>query len=258
LAAATAIPVIGLLSDGQGWKQTAPRCRTVLTFTAGDWLGHVDAFDAAMLGIVEAHRACRVFHAYEVHGSPDDRAARAQATGAATGWVPAPYGPAYSRDARGIGDERALPYLKDVLAHALQSASDRDLVVFTNDDIGLPPGIDAIIRDRLSKAVMLTGRRTDASDPGHVGRDLVAFQAGWLRLNLAQIPDFILGAPAWDLWMAREARRLCGVAWTIATSASECLMCELPSGTVLHEAHVAHWAGHQESPACRWNTERAK
>jgi len=253
LAAATLTPTVALLSDGGGWKQTSPRCNCVLKFTAGEWQSNVDAFDAAMMDWIVAYRTRKVVHTFERHPTKDPRIARAQATWGRDGWVLAPY-EKYARNARSeIGDPRELPYLRDVLAHGLRVAGPRDYLVFTNDDNGLADTADAEVRRVLGRAVMATGRRSAPEDPGHIGRDLLAFRADWLRNNIELVPDFILGAPEWDLWAAAQARKLAGLTWTTETSAVDAPMCEVAIGTVLHEAHAAHWSGHQQEPASLHN-----
>lgn len=266
LAAATGVPTVALLSSIGPWNRTTPRCQCPLAFPSNQWRSFMpDVHEVVLsrfLGVP------RVIHAFDQRDVSIPRVERAQSSWGELGWVQAPYGRAkYRRSAKDIGDARELPFLRDVLANALEVASDRDFIVFTNDDITLRPSVDSDVRRLLAKAVMVTGRRVDVSEGGrpvggqHPGRDLVAFRAGWLRLNLGSIPDFILGASKWDIWAAAHARRLCGIA-----SADEARRmigilhsrnsgpvldspaCEIQNG-VLHEAHTGTWTLDEKSPS---------
>lgn len=264
LAAATRIPVIALLSDGGEWRRSAPRCSVVASFPTNEWKESRDLVVSGIERMIASSLESVVLHAYEVHDT-SDRAKRAQQTWASTGWTPAPY-EKYLRTAKDIGDRRDLPYLKDVLSNALASASDGDIVVFTNDDIILHPDCAVELERLMSKVTCASSRRIDLKDPfdssrsredyakldnRHVGRDLFAFRADWLRDHISEIPDFILGASAWDLCLAAMVRNYGGCEWSIRTSASDCLSCELPLGLVLHESHSPKWgdSDNQNSPS---------
>ncbi len=270
LAAATGVPTIALLSSIGPWNQTTPRCQCSLGFPSNQWRTRMEDVHETILSFLGEPR---IIHAFDRRENSPPRVERAQSSWGALGWVPAPYGRAlYKRSAASLGDARELPFLRDVLANALESATDRDYVVFTNDDITLRPEIDPELRRLLSKAVMVTGRRVDVDEGGnavvkqHPGRDLVAFRAGWLRVNLGSIPDFILGASMWDLWAASHARKLCGIASAdearrlvgiIHPKNSGPLLdspaCELRSGTMLHEIHTGTWTLDEKSPSERHN-----
>lgn len=266
LAAATSVDTIALLSAIGPWNQSTPRCRCPLAFPCDQWQTRIGDIHETILAMTKRPR---VIHAFDRRLTSNPRIDRAQASWGGLGWTPAPYSEdRYRRSAKDIGDARALPYLRDVLANALESADDRDFIVFTNDDITLTPETDLEVRRLLSKAVMVTGRRTEIGGPPvvHPGRDLVAFRAGWLRVNLRSIPDFILGASMWDLWAAARARQLCGVATAdearrligvVVSSNSGPMLdspaCEMPSGTVRHEAHVGTWTMDPLSPSEKHN-----
>lgn len=245
LAGASTAPTIALLSPAGPWRQTGERQPWLLSFPCNEWRSNVSRLNSTLLEIAE--RPQRIIHAFEWHQTTDPRVARAQATWQRLPWFQVPYRD-YARDARQIGDKRALPYLRDVLAAALEHATDSDLVVLTNDDVGLAPELDRIIRDRMRNIQVATGRRVDIPSKRmpHAGRDIAVFRASWLRRNLPTIPDFILGASEWDLWAAAEANRLVGRRWAMRTSTID-QVAEIPTGHVSHETHTAVWTTGQNS-----------
>jgi len=261
LAAATSVDTIALLSAIGPWNQSTPRCRCPLAFPCDQWQTRIGDIHETILAMTKRPR---IIHAFDRRGTQNPRIERAQASWRALDWVGAPYSEArYKRSAKDLGDARALPYLKDVLANALEHAEDRDYIVFTNDDITLTRETDREVRRLLAKAVMVTGRRTEIGGDRktHPGRDLVAFRAGWLRMNMRSVPDFLLGASMWDLWAAARARQLCGIATAdgarrligvIVDKGSPMLdspACEMPRGTVQHEPHVGTWTLDEASPS---------
>jgi hypothetical protein len=263
LAAATSVPTVALLSAIGPWNQTTPRCNCRLGFPSNQWRSRMADVDEAIISFLGRPR---VIHAFDKRPESNPRIDRAQASWGVTGWIPAPYSEnRYRRSAASIGDARNLPFLRDVLANALESAEDRDFIVYTNDDITLTPETDAEVRKLLGRAVMITGRRVEIGKENHIhyGRDLIAFRAGWLRVNIDSIPDFILGASQWDLWAACKARLLCGIGGVdearrmigiVCPKSREFEVfdspsCEMKRGTVLHEPHTGTWTLDEESPS---------
>lgn len=258
LAGATTIPVVALLSYAGGWRMTAPRCRCVASCRSDKWKENWDRINEAIHGVLGRRR--RIIHAFESHHTDDSRIPAARKTWESIwercGWVPSEYSQ-YVRDAREIGDHRDLPYLKDCLAKALSTATDDDIILFTNDDIILHPDTDAEVRRLMRTNCMISSRRIDVTgfpdlslpvsrlaemDTHHFGRDLVAWRASWLRENFSEIPDFILGASEWDLWAAAMARKQCGIDWIMPASPHTCPTCEPAVGHVLHVIHDSQWS----------------
>jgi len=56
------------------------------------------------------------------------------------------------------------------------------------------------------------------------------------------IPDFIIGAPYWDIWMAAYMRLYKGFRLNSLNSLYDNLPgCELPDGLIIHQAHMSKW-----------------
>lgn len=168
----------------------------------------------------------------------------------------------FPRDSRDIGDNRALPYLKDVLDVALRQAGPDDAIMFTNDDTVMHPDVIPAIRERLGKQptfcsfrvnyfkgqtpnlkspVATSGRPSGPAIDDDIGRDLFVFTVAWLRQYWDSIPDFILGELEWDLILALMIRKHYGLPASGKTIGKLQPACELPKGYVWHERHDRAW-----------------
>lgn len=201
-----------------------------------------------------------VFHVVDVHGS-DARHHLAQATWSAAyaeGMTPMHFrgGPRNAKDE--LGDPRPLPFLKDVLWSAIPAdATDRggDIIVWTNGDIGLKPGIAAAIREHVSKHQAASMRRTESNGHGHPGRDLFAFTVDWLHEHWDEIPDYVLGAPAFDLGLVAMIRKFHGLPFSLKQCAVDVAPADMTPGFALHESHAPEWqVDNMDSvPSVKWN-----
>lgn len=253
LAAASAVPVVSLLSGNGGWYRSKPRCRNLLSVDASDWRHSMQQIAEALNGL----RTGKVIHVFERHGELNVRERAAQSTWEKTGWVLKPFDK-YPRDARSIGDKRDLPFMRDCLEHGLRDASDADTIVLTNSDVSIGSEVQSELARIMARGVVATCRRVDVGPAPndtprlHTGRDLLAFRAGWLRRHLSQIPDFILGASQWDSWATQFSRRLVGAAPQISENAfghvPDCEVNPTLQG-VTHVRHRAYWLQNQNAPS---------
>ena len=172
--------------------------------------------------------------------------------------IPVPYVSKLRTADKEIGDPRDLPYLKDCLKNALQKAGPEDIILWTNDDNWLHPEITDLIRMHVSLYDVCTSRRCEVTNllhtkaspedykavhHGHIGRDLFACKASWLQHNWDSIPDFILGASAFDLILAYIVREYHGVTLRQSSSLDENVFpAELPLGYVAHVKHDNYWS----------------
>lgn len=170
-------------------------------------------------------------------------------------FIPAHY-TTYLRDARSIGSSRELPFLKDVLSHAMNNASDEDIICFTNDDIHLHPELPTALDFYVSVYGAVCSQRCDfkmkvpvGSSPDevarrggkHLGRDLFAFTKEWLEENWGNIPDFIIGASDFDLCLAAMIRLKRGISTDRKNIVENYFPSELPRGYISHIEHKAKW-----------------
>jgi hypothetical protein len=206
----------------------------------------------------------RLFHAVERHEEPMNADFRRKVAARSSwdalynekGVVPCHFWK-YPRTALDIGDSRALPYIKDVLANAMNQAMDDDVIFWTNDDNWIHPELP----DKLLLQVALHGcccsQRCEFKTPipnavqpvdfyarmgmNHMGRDLFAFTKRWLADKWDEVPDFILGASDFDLALAAMIRLEFGIESTRANMETAIPPAELDRGYVSHVYHPPHW-----------------
>lgn len=199
-----------------------------------------------------------LYHAVDV-GFVNDRVQRAMLTWDAVGLTPA-HTTAYKRDAKtALGDPRSLPFLKDVLWQAIPTdARDRgdDIVVWTNADIALHSVAQTLIREHVGRYGAAAMRRTESNGKGHPGRDLFAFKVDWLHEHWDEIPDYVLGAPVFDLGLVALIRKFHGLPPLSLKSLKDDLHpADMPAGLALHESHEPAWGGAQNSPSEQHNKQ---
>lgn len=183
----------------------------------------------------------------------------------------------YPRDAKSLGDKRALPFLKDVLIPAMTKArDDDDVILWTNDDTILHPKVLEALEEKLARVDAVGSFRVnfDKIEPGifetapntlaqrgkpDLGRDLFAFKKRWLVKRWFELPDFILGELEFDLVLAALIRRDAGVFTTKLNRDQLVSACEIERGYVLHENHERAWVseGAKNSAAKMWNRDLA-
>lgn len=165
----------------------------------------------------------------------------------------------YRRTARTeLNDPRELPFLKDIIGEALKRSTDEnDVIAWGNSDVGLKPGFVEAISGAVRKFGITTMRRTESNGQPHMGRDVFAFTAGWLRANWEEFPDYVLGSPAFDLGVAAMARVHCGFTepTTMANLKDDWFPADAMPGYALHESHQSEWLlpGHHAMASVRWN-----
>ncbi len=172
--------------------------------------------------------------------------------------VPAHYWE-YERDATGMEDRRRLPYLKDVLANGLKQARDCDIIMWTNDDVILHPDLPDELEWHISLYQACTSHRCEfhyhpmpplasapkvfaAAKDNHMGRDLFAFSVPWLKKYIDAIPDFLLGASDFDLFMAAFIRHQKGYLSTKKNFYDVIPCADLRRGYVIHQWHEPAWS----------------
>jgi hypothetical protein len=273
LAAASDIPVIALVNDID-WLATIPRCNCVYRVRYCDAVQNFAVVNMTIDNLAKVKRCAirppkpfvkpkrRIVHAVEWHPelADDPRKSKARESWKALyaqGVIQTPYA-VYKRNSGELGCRRSLPFLKDVLAHGLASADDpNDIVFWTNDDNILHPRLPLALEMHLSIFDACTSQRREFSKPypttpvtpdevvamseDHLGRDLFAATAGWLRRYWNEIPDFLLGVPVFDLCLAAMVRSKRGFKTDRNNIATNYAPCELRLGYVSHERHPSFW-----------------
>ena len=235
--------------------------------------------DSTLIPLLRARREgeAKIVHVVECHEPMDDRTRRAMAS-----WEPLQSDDwrtigvwKYPRNSKSIGDERALPMLRDLLQIGMGACTkDNDIVCLTNGDnllhVTLPDMLAAAMKDVpaiCSFRLNVTSIPRMNTDPKALmrigkpdfGRDLFAFRRWWLVKNWELIPDMFLGEWEWDIIMALLIRRSNGV----PIGDKSALNCgdsrsELPLGYVLHEVHERKWMSQAAlTMPAKWHNQRA-
>lgn len=202
----------------------------------------------------------RIFHAYDPCGT-EPRHLKAKASWKALyepeGIIGRPF-PRGGRDAKlTVKDPRPLPYLKDIIEAGIpDGALDTDIVLWGNSDLGFAPGIGAMLRSHIGQHQCAAMRRTESNGRGHPGRDLVAFTVGWWRENGGKFPDYIIGAPIFDLGIVALFRRFHNLpALTLKGLDDDLHPADMAPGYALHESHEPEWQVPRVDsvPSVKWN-----
>lgn len=234
LARASRVPVVALTNE-KPWLGSVPPPTTVAHFKYDATVGEV--VDAAAPFLKDAETR-NLIHVTDIHGH-SERHKRARAS-----WeIPILTMQTYPRTSTTIGDNRCLPYLKDLLSHGMAAVkSDRDIILWTNDDIGYAQELPGWCASHVG----FWGAASMRRNTPHMGRDLFAFTRGWLRKHWAQIPDFLLAAPYWDIVLAAIIRQARGINSTKENMELDFFPCETAHRYALHEDHPSSWAGKNE------------
>jgi hypothetical protein len=297
LAADLDIPVVAIVNDCDcfgKWMRTEPRYKPVLQLDYSEAMAHVDEIDAAIDAsdrkaiarwkkrppVMPETTPRRFFHAVEIHDDRGQEEAHRKVVARKSwdylykekGLIPCHY-TTFERTAQSIGDERPLPFLRDVLKQAMDKANDEDVIVMSNDDVMFQTGLIEAVGLMVNVWGSCTAMRTDfktetAPDPNmapediaakgerHLGRDMFAATKSWLVTNWDEIGDFILGAQLWDLAIAALVRSKVGHKLNRKNMHELVTCAELPNGYVYHQHHQPLWAKMPSmNPAHKHNSE---
>jgi hypothetical protein len=131
------------------------------------------------------------------------------------GVIPAPVAlEELSRSSKDVGDERELPFIKDMIELCIERHNP-DIIIFTNSDICFTSDIARKIDEKISSCGLCFSQRFNfdfidkeiapenlatGSRALH-GYDLFVFSPSWYESVKYLIPDYILGGDVWDMNM---------------------------------------------------------
>jgi hypothetical protein len=244
LARASDVPVVALLNEG--WLGSPVPPNTVSSFRYPE--ATPERIVAAVRSVVRSETG-KIWHAVDLFGQ-SERHKRAQASWGRIGAERVSFD-RYGRTAKDIGDRRELPYLKDLLQLALDRSAPHDIIAWTGDDVAVSEGTEAWLRLNVGRFGAVSARR----DIAHVGRDLFAFRADWLRQHWQEIPDVIIGAPDFDMGLAALIRAKRGLRSSLANLSIDFPGCEPKGAGISHEPHRSEWLvpGYEREPAVKHN-----
>lgn len=173
-------------------------------------------------------------------------------------WSSLPYGAAPDRrDARAIGDRRDLPYMRDMIEHAIcNSTSAEDIVVVSNSDVCMVPDMEQRIRSVVERhGAFFTHRWDFVGSVAHVtkpitgkwypGSDVFGFTVAWWREHGHHYPDMIVGAEYVDCVLRQLIKTYAHVEAEIHCA-------------VYHEKHDSAWTKDRRSPSNQHNSRLAQ
>lgn len=122
---------------------------------------------------------------------------------------------ALPRSSMEVGDEAAMPFLRDMLDYGCKFAMPNDIVAFANSDLCLTTNAHEEIKKGVAQGngVSVAWRRTMKFQPKRLlatakngkwdgGVDLIAVTPEWWSCHQILMPDMIVAREAWD-WVAR-------------------------------------------------------
>lgn len=120
-----------------------------------------------------------------------------------------------------IGDNRKMPYLRDLFDYGCQHAMPEDVVAYSNLDIHFTVNLFQGVRAALARSdgICVGWRRTMPYDASRLylsakngkmdgGVDFVAMTPAWWAAHRDKIPDLFIGASHWDYVLRTYAERL--------------------------------------------------
>jgi hypothetical protein len=124
-----------------------------------------------------------------------------------------------------LGDPRPMPFIRDLMDIGVAKSGEKDIVVFTNSDICLTPGLTGWLLEAVRRHGSAFCYRRDfsilrapklseidvAEGRHYPGSDLFVFTPKWWRENREKIPDMILGREYWDSVFRQQIKLTGGV-----------------------------------------------
>jgi hypothetical protein len=244
LARAAICPVVALLNDG--WIGTSvPPPQTVAAWRYSVAIPNLDTVVSTAEKVITAKLdnfvvVANVFGQTERHLKARENWPHKQVI-AKKNW---------GRSAKTVlKNDRALPFLKDLLQAGLDSGA--DTVLWVNDDCSFAPNAFYQIQKHCAVFDFGCVRR----DPTHCGREAFFFRSAWLRQHIAVMPDVVVGTEKFDLVIARWLRAFRGIKTTEENLLTDFFPVELPPGLIQHEEHESWWTSPEaiQSPATKHN-----
>lgn len=246
LARAAKCPVVALINDG--WKGAVPPPQTVASWRYRELGDDLSPVVEATEKVITASASrtgtfvlvANVFGQSERHLKARENWPHKQVI-AKKSW---------GRNAKKtIGNDRALPFLKDLLQAGLDSGA--ECIVHTNDDCAFAPNAFYEIQKHCAVFDFGCVRR----DPTHCGREAFFFKSSWLRKNISAMPDAIIGIEKWDHVICKWLRKFRGIPTTDSNLLTDFFPVELPPGLIDHASHASWWTSDEaiKSPATRHN-----
>jgi len=161
----------------------------------------------------------------------------------------------FSRNGNEVGEQKPVPFVRDLLMEAVTRAGENDVIVFSNDDTCFACNLTQTIIENVQRHGAIWGSRREhrridrilnyqqmIQGYKHCGADIFAFSKKWWELHNHKFPDFLLSFEAWDLVLKKL------IQITGGTEVQE---------TCYHEVHESFWhePANRECPGNLYNRE---
>lgn len=220
LAAASAVPVVAIIADTpSAWYGTRPLCNVIFKVRYSDASSKLRDIASAVRTVPIGSRIVHLFSDYlslnqrtysrkiiaERSWKSQHRIDRWLVDRVSNSMLPRVF----------EDSNRSLPYIHDLIQHAMLRSRPDDIIVMTNSDTCLAPNFSRKLREHFTKSDALYSYRIDFQNINceksvseikngkqYPGCDLFAFKPAWWENNWQSFPDMLLGAEAWD-WCMR-------------------------------------------------------
>lgn len=268
LAKASSVPVVALAANYPGHWYSSPRIPQHVAYVRyNEYHAKKQEVLDAVDGCVGKAKVPAIHHVWAGVYHPSEALTRqviaketwdreAKSYG---NWVDCRFGDDVSpRSALDIGEKVALPFLHDMIDHAIKmrAPADNDVIMLTNADICLVTGLGKELvaacaahgstychRWDFRRVLTHIERHQLVMGQWYVGCDLFAFTVKWWRENRSKLPPFILGRECWD-WVFRELIKQTGGV-------------ETKKG-IYHEKHASPWEISRNLPGNLHNRSYAR
>lgn len=139
-----------------------------------------------------------------------------------------------------------IPKFRDVLGYGLLAK--KDVVIWTNDDVGFTKGAFHKIMAHAQKFPFGCTRR----DKNHIGRECFWFRTSWLKEHIDEMPDVYMATAKFDLIITRWLRKQLDIPTTNQNLKYDFAPVEVPCGLVRHEHHKSSWLERYDAETS-WN-----
>jgi len=265
LAHASPVPVVSLITDGPTpWHRSSWRPAHVGRFLYSEVVSKIDEIASIISG--QSPRP-KLVHVWSDFIPPEGRT-RHRILIAQQSWrqesihtqrwerCPVRDGELPRSSRTVLGDNRAMPFIRDLIAKAREKCAPHDIIVLSNSDVGLTPGITGEILHNVRTSGSTWCYRWDFNRidaPIHTealvgtgvwypGSDLFAFSAQWWDAHGHEFPDMVLGCEFWDCVF----RQLCKMTGGV----------EIHKG-IWHEKHNSYWEQPQHRKSNKGNIHNA-
>jgi hypothetical protein len=251
-AAVPDLPVVMMTQDAKHrWHRSSWRPQHAARLFYSEATIDPGTVVSAVRAVLERKRRPKFLHVYGLNGAADSETQRREAIARASWREEMTWSGRWSelaipeaelhRNATALGDDRRMPFVRDLIEAAVSRCAYSDVIVLSNSDVGIAPGLTGWIVEAMIRAGAAFTHRWDRhgriSRPpvsegevceGHwyPGSDLFAFTRAWWEAWGDRVPDLVLGREAVDLVLRHVIKQGGGI--------------EIP-GAVWHERHASHW-----------------